>query len=79
MITHLGLLVVSVFLVHCAGMWAYFFFIILRDGVITFGEPNRPVLVGEFVMAVVWTLVGIFFVVVAARELRRDRRRRKSR
>ncbi len=60
-----GLLVVSTFLVHCAGVLAYFFFIILRDGEIIFGEPTRPILTAEFVMAVVWTLVGIFFMVVA--------------
>jgi len=60
-----GLLVVSAFLVHCAGVWAYTFFIILREGEIYLGEPNRPILMAEFGMAVVWTLVGIFFFVVA--------------
>jgi len=60
-----GLLVVSAFLVHCAGTWAYVFFIILREGHIYLGEPNQPILMAEFGMAVVWTLVGIFFIVVA--------------
>ncbi|KKL50472.1 hypothetical protein LCGC14_2305130 [marine sediment metagenome] len=60
-----GLLVVSAFLVHSAGTWAYIFFIILREGSVRLGESIRPILVSEFVMAVVWTLVGIFFFVVA--------------
>ncbi len=60
-----GLLVVSAFLVHSAGTWAYIFFIILREGSIRLGESIRPILVSEFVMAVVWTLVGVFFFVVA--------------
>jgi len=64
-----GLLVVSTLLVHCAGVFVYFFFIILRDGVIRFGEPTRPILVGEFIMAIVWTLVGIFFMIWATLEL----------
>ncbi len=64
-----GLLVVSAFLIHSAGMWVYFFFIILRDGKIIFGEPTRPILMAEVVMAVVWTLVGIFFMIWATLEL----------
>lgn len=60
-----GLLVVSAFLVHSAGTWAYVFFIILREGNIYLGEPNRLILMAEFGMAVVWTLVGIFFFGVA--------------
>ena len=64
-----GLLVVSTFLVHSAGVLAYFFFIILRDGEIIFGEPTRPILVAEFAMAVVWTMVGLFFLIWATLEL----------
>jgi len=60
-----GLLVVSTFLVHCAGYWAYIFFIMFREGSIHLSEPNRPMLMADFGMAVVWTLVGISFMVVA--------------
>jgi len=61
----IGLLIVSTFLVHCAGTWAYTFFIMLQQGEISFYEPNRPWLMAEFGMAVVWTLVGLFFLSVA--------------
>lgn len=61
-----GLLVVSAFLVYSAGTWAYIFFIILREGSIRLGESIRPILMAEVVMATVWTLVGVFFFVVAA-------------
>jgi len=61
----IGLVIVSTFLAHCAGTWAYTFFIMLRQGEISFYEPNRPWLMAEFGMAVVWTLVGIFFLGVA--------------
>jgi len=64
-----GLVTVSAFLVHSAGWAAYIFFVILRDGSINLGEPMRPILVAEFGMAVVWSLVGIIFFVVAARGL----------
>jgi len=65
MITYIGLAVVSVFLTHCAGTWGYTFFIMLRQGEISFYESNRPWLMAEFSMAVAWTLVGIFFFGVA--------------
>ena len=61
----IGLIVVSTFLVHCAGTWAYTFFIMLQQGEISFYEHNRPLLMAEFGMAVVWTLVGLFFLGVA--------------
>jgi hypothetical protein len=61
----IGLIIVSTFLVHSAGTWAYTFFIILQQGEVSFYEPNRPLLMAEFGMAVVWTLVGLFFFVVA--------------
>ena len=61
----IGLIIVSTFLVHCAGTWAYTFFIMLQQGEISFYEPNRPWLMAEFGMAVVWTLVGLFFFGVA--------------
>jgi len=80
MIVYIGLAVVSAFLVHCAGTWAYVFFIILRKGEIALYEPNRPILMAEFGMAVVWTLLGFFFLVVALLGLKRkaDKRRGKS-
>jgi len=58
----IGLIIVSTFLVHSAGTWAYTFFIILQQGEVSFYEPNRPILMAEFGMAVVWTLVGLFFL-----------------
>ena len=61
----IGLIIVSTFLVHSAGTWAYIFFIILQQGKIYLYEPNRPILMAEFSMAVVWTLVGLFFLGVA--------------
>jgi len=71
--------VVSAFLVHAAGAWAYIFFRILRDGTIFLYEPILPIQIAEFGMAVVWTLLGIFFFVVAILGLKRkaDRRRGK--
>jgi len=63
----IGLIIVSTFLVHSAGTWAYTFFIILQQGEVSFYEPNRPILMAEFGMAVAWTLVGIFFLGVAIR------------
>jgi len=70
-ITHIGLAVVSAFLVHCAGAWTYVFLVILQRGEITFYEPNRLWLLAEFGMAVVWTLVGIIFLGVAIWGLKR--------
>jgi len=72
--------VVSAFLVHAAGTWAYIFSIMLQQGEVSFYEPNKPWLMAEFGMAVVWTLLGIFFFVVAILGLKKqaDRRRRKS-
>ena len=80
MITYIGLAAVSAFLVHCAGTWAYAFFIMLRQGEVSFYEPNRPYLMAEFGMAVVWTLLGFFFLAVALLGLKRkaDRGRGKS-
>jgi len=63
------IIIVSTFLVHCAGTWAYTFFIILQQGEVSFYEPNRPLLMAEFGMAVVWTLVGLFFLGVAIWEI----------
>ena len=64
----IGLIVVSIFLVHCAGTWAYTFFIMLQQGEASFYEPNRLWLMAEFGFAVALTLVGLFFLGVAIRE-----------
>ncbi len=67
----IGLVVVSIFLVHCAGTWAYTFFIIIRQGEISFYEPNRLWLMAEFGFAIALTLLGLFFLGVVIRETRR--------
>ena len=72
----IGLIIVSTFLVHSAGTWAYSFFIMLQQGEVSFYEPNRPWLMAEFGMAVVWTLVGLFFLGVAIGEIRKEAVRR---
>lgn len=74
----MGLVVVSTLLVHCAGAWAYTFFIILRQGEVAFYEPVRPILMAEFGMAVAWTLAGIVFLVVALLGLKRRTDRGKE-
>jgi len=71
MTTLIGLVIVSTFLVHTAGTWAYAFFIILLDGEIAFHEPNRPILMAELGMAVALTLAGVLFVIVAILGLRK--------
>ena len=67
----IGLIIVSIFLVHCAGTWAYTFFIMLQQGEISFYEPSRAWVIAEFGFAVVLTLLGLFFFGVAIREARR--------
>ena len=67
----IGLVAVSIFLVHCAGTWAYTFFIMLQQGEASFYEPNRLWLMAEFGFAVVLTLVGLFFLGVVIWEARR--------
>jgi len=67
----IGLVIVSIFLVHCAGTWAYTFFIMLRQGEASFYEPNRLWLMAEFGFAVVLTLLGLFFLGVVIWEARR--------
>jgi len=77
MITLVGLAMVSAFLVHSAGTWAYAFFIIIRQGEVAFYEPNKLVLMAEFGIALLLTLAGIFFIGVAILGLKKkaDRRR----
>lgn len=67
----IGLVIVSTFLAHCAGAWAYTFFIMLRQGEATFYEPNRLCVIAEFGLAVVLTLVGLFFLGMVIWETRR--------
>ncbi len=61
----IALIVVSTFLVHSGGTWAYAFFIILQRGEVTFYEPIRPLLMVEFGLAVALTLMGLSFLGVA--------------
>ncbi len=61
----IGLAVVSAFLAHSAGTWAYAFFIILLDGTIAFHEPNSPILMADLGMAVALTLAGVLFLIIA--------------
>jgi len=65
------LIIVSALLVHSAGTWVYTFFIMLQQGEVSFYEPNRAWLMAEFGMAIVWTLLGLFFLGVAIRGIRR--------
>ena len=58
----IGLAIVSTFLVHCGGTWAYAFFIILQQGKVSFHEPSKVCLVAELGVAVTLTLVGFFFL-----------------
>ncbi len=60
--------IVSTFLVHSGGTWAYAFFIILQRGEVTFYEPIRPLLMVEFWLAAALTLMGLFFLGVAIRK-----------
>ena len=67
----IGLVIVSTFLVHCGGTWAYAFFVILQQGVVSFYEPNGPWVIAEFGLAVVLTLLGFCFFGVAIWGMRR--------
>ena len=67
----IGLVIVSTFLVHCAGTWAYTFFIMLRQGEISFYESSRLCVIAEFGLAVALTFLGLFFLGVAIWEIRR--------
>ena len=64
----IGLSIVSAFLVHCGGTWAYAFFIILQQGEVAFYEPNIPLAIVEFGVAVALTLLGLFYLGVAIRK-----------
>ena len=66
-----GLLVVSAFLVHSAGTWAYTFFIILRRGSIRLGESIQPIMkkygllvVSAFLVHSAGTWAYIFFIII---------------
>ena len=67
----IALVIVSTFLVHGGGTWAYAFFIMIKQGKVSFYEPIRPLLMVEFGLAVVLTLVGFFFLGVAIWGMRR--------
>ena len=67
----IALVIVSIFLVHSVGTWAYAFFIMIKQGRISFYEPIRPLLMIEFGLAVALTLMGIYFLGVAIWDMRR--------
>ena len=64
----IGLIIVSTFLVHCGGTWAYAFFIMIKQGEVVFYEPNIPWAIVEFGVAVALTLLALFFLGVAIRK-----------
>ncbi len=64
----IALVIVSTFLVHSGGTWAYAFFIMLQRGEVAFYEPIRPLLMVEFGVAVALTLLGLFYLGVAIRK-----------
>jgi len=68
-----GLILVSTFLVHCGGTWAYAFFIMIRHGEVAFYEPNGPWLMAEFGLAVALTLMGLSFLGVTIWGMRRKK------
>ncbi len=61
----IGLIIVSTFLVHCGGTWAYAFFIMIKQGKVSFYEPIRPLLMVEFGLAAALTLIGFSFLGMA--------------
>ena len=69
----IALAIVSTFLVHCGGTWAYAFFIILQQGKVSFHEPIRPLVIVEFGLAVALTLMGLSFLGVAIWDMRRKK------
>ena len=69
----IALVVVSTFLVHSGGTWAYAFFIMIKQGKVSFYEPIRPLLMVEFGLAVALTLMGLFFLGVAIWGMRRKK------
>ena len=69
----IGLVIVSAFLAHCGGTWAYAFFIMIRQGKVAFYEPNGPWLMAEFGLAVALTLVGLSFLGMTIWEMRRKK------
>jgi len=69
----IGLAIVSTFLVHCGGTWAYAFFIIIKQGEVSFYEPNGPLVMAEFGVAVALTLMGLSFLGVAIWGMRRKK------
>jgi len=72
----IGLAIVSTFLVHCGGTWAYAFFIILQQGKVSFHEPSKACLLTELGLAVALTLLGFFFLGVAIWGMRRKREKK---
>ena len=69
----IALVIVSTFLVHCGGTWAYAFFIMIKQGKVSFYEPIRPLLMVEFGLAVALTLMGLSFLGVVIWDMRRKK------
>ena len=69
----IALVAASTFLVHCGGTWAYAFFIMIKQGEVSFYEPIRPSLMVEFGLAVALTLMGLSFLGVAIWDMRRKK------
>ena len=74
----IGLVIVSAFLAHCVGTWAYTFFIMIRQGEVAFCEPNKPWVVAEFGLAVAFTLVGLSFLGMVIWETLRNKKLKRS-
>jgi len=58
-------------LVWTSVMWVVVFWYILRDGSCTLIEPNMPILITEFALAICLTLCGIvamFYAVIKRKE-----------
>lgn len=53
------------------GAWAFAFYEILRNGEVTFHEPNTVILITEFTIAIVLALVGLVALILVIRLLRR--------
>ena len=69
----IALVIVSTFLVQCGGTWAYAFFIMIKQGRVSFYEPIRPLLMVEFGLAAALTLMGLSFLGVTIWGMRRKK------
>ena len=61
------LIITSGLTIYGMGAWAYTFYMVLRDGEVLVREPNTQILLAEFIMATVYTVVGVIgllFVII---------------